>query len=88
MLLRLRGRTTLGATLEEVLSSSANKLEAAGGRLYLTGLSEAAHREVSRIAKLEISWPARLYEVTPIIGESTREAREHAEAWLVRKRSG
>lgn len=84
VILRLRGRTTLGATLEEVLSAYANKLEAAGGRLYLTGLSEAAHREVSRMAKLEISGPARVYAETAVRGESTHEAHADAEAWLVR----
>lgn len=83
VVLRLRGRTSLGATLEEVLARYAQKLAAAEGRLYLTGLSERAHKEAVRMAKLRLSGPVRTYEVTPVLWESTRAARAHAQAWLV-----
>jgi len=86
VILRLRGRATLGATLEEVLANYADKLEAAGGRLYLTGLSSEAHNEVVNMAKLHLSGPAWPYPLTPIVGESTQKARDHAEAWLVNRR--
>ncbi len=82
--LRLRGRTKLGATLEEVLSKYAEKLEAAGGRLYLTGLGKEAHEEAVQMRKLQVSGPVRAYEVTPIIGKSTGDAQADAEAWLIR----
>lgn len=83
VVLRLRGRTGLGATLEEVLSRYADKLAEVGGRLYLTGLSEQAHEEVIRMSKLSLIGPVRAYMVTPIIGESTAEAQDDAKAWLV-----
>ena len=83
VVLRLHGRTSLGATLEEVLSKYAEKLEAAGGRLYLTGLGKRAYREVARMTKLRLKGPVRAYEVTPIVGQSTHNARVHAKAWLV-----
>jgi SulP family sulfate permease len=88
VVLRLRGRTSLGATLEEVLSRYAEKLAAVGGRLYLTGLGERAHHEVVAMAKLHLSGPVRAYEVTPILGESTHAARADAEAWLVGLKQG
>jgi SulP family sulfate permease len=37
VVLRLRGRTTLGATLFRILAAYAEQLAAAGGRLYLSG---------------------------------------------------
>jgi SulP family sulfate permease len=83
VVLRLRGRHTLGATLIDVLSRYADALQAASGRLYLTGVSEHAHDQIVRTGKLHLSGPVRVHEATQVIGESTREARAEAEAWLV-----
>ncbi len=83
VVLRLRGRTTIDATLAQVLSDYARQLEAADGRLYLTGLGERAYGEVERSGKLHLRGPVRAYEVTPIVGQSTGEAYDDAHAWLV-----
>lgn len=83
VILRLHGRTRLGATVEEVLSIYAEKLEAAGGRLYLAGLSDETYDEVARMAKLRRpNGSVRVYHVSGTIGQSTDEARRDAEAWL------
>ena len=47
VVLRLRGRKNLGATLVEVLANYADKLQEAHGRLYLTGISEGAYAQWS-----------------------------------------
>lgn len=83
VVLRLRGRTSVGATLIEVLATYADKLQAVNGRLYLTGLSEEAHDQVVDEGKLPLSGPVRAYEVSPIVGESTRRALADARSWLV-----
>lgn len=83
VILRLRGRTSLGATLVAVLADYAEKLAATGGRLYLSGLSSNALRELAHSQRLDLQGPVRAFEVTPIVGESTRAARADAEAWLV-----
>jgi sulfate permease, SulP family len=83
VVLRLRGRKNFDATLVQVLSDYAKQLEAADGRLYLTGLDERTHDEVERSGKLRLRGPIRAYEVTPILGQSTREAYADAQAWLV-----
>lgn len=80
--LRLRGRATVGATLVEVLANYADKLNAVDGRLYLTGISTEAHDQIVRTGKLRLSGPVRVYEATPILGQSTREAYADAQAWL------
>jgi len=85
VILRLRGRKAIGATLVEVLADYAEKLKAANGRLYLTGVDKKAYDQAVQSGKLRLTGPVRAYEVTPIVGESTREAYSHAQAWLVRQ---
>jgi SulP family sulfate permease len=85
VILRLRGRTNLGATLVEVLANYAEKLEAAHGRLYLTGIGEGAYEQMVRTGKLHLTGPVRVYEATSVRGQSTREAYADAKTWLVGK---
>jgi SulP family sulfate permease len=89
VVLRLRGRTSLGATLVDVLANYADELKAAGGRLYLSGIDHRAREQAARTGKLDFSGPVRLYEATPVIGQSTRAALADAEGWLAaRQESG
>ena len=83
VILRLRGRTNLGATLVEVLANYADKLQAAHGRLYLTGIGEGAYEQLVRTGKLRLTGPVRAYEATSVRGQSTREAVADARTWLV-----
>jgi SulP family sulfate permease len=83
VILRLRGRSTVGATLVEVLARYADKLEAVDGRLYLTGISEQAYDQMRRTGKLRLTGPVRAYEATLFVGEATRQALADARAWLV-----
>jgi SulP family sulfate permease len=88
VVLRLRGRTDVGATLTEVLARYADKLREAGGRLYLSGLSKDAYEHVAHSGKLRLGEPLPAYEATSILGESTRTAYEDARAWLVERTEG
>ncbi|HEU4594692.1 MAG TPA: SulP family inorganic anion transporter [Pyrinomonadaceae bacterium] len=85
VILRLRGRNNIGATLVEVLANYADKLQEANGRLYLTGISEGAYEQVVRTGKLRLTGPVRAYEATPVRGQSTEEAVADARTWLVGK---
>ncbi|KAA9345779.1 SulP family inorganic anion transporter [Adhaeribacter soli] len=86
VILRLRGRKHLGATLVSVLSEYASQLEAANGRLYLTGISEQVNEEVEHSGKLHLNGPIRAFKAEPVLGLSTHNAVEDAEAWLVEKK--
>jgi SulP family sulfate permease len=88
VVLRLRGRTTPGATLVDVLIHYADELRSAGGRLYLSGIDRHAHEQLVHAGKLELSGPIRLYDATPIVGESTHSALADAEAWLADRKEG
>jgi SulP family sulfate permease len=87
VILRLRGRTTFSATLLEVLSNYADKLQEVNGRLYLTGIGQQAHEQMVRTGKLSLSGPVQDYEATPVVWRSTREAVADARTWLVGKRA-
>jgi SulP family sulfate permease len=85
VVLRLRGRTAVGATLTEVLSRYAEKLSEADGRLYLSGLSQDAYDHVTRSGRLRLGGPVSPYQATSILGESTWTAYDDARAWIVER---
>jgi sulfate permease, SulP family len=83
VIMRLRGRTSLGATMIDVLARYAEQLQKMQGRLYLTGISDEVSRQIVRTGKLELTGPVQVHEATRVLGESTREALAHAQTWLV-----
>jgi SulP family sulfate permease len=83
VVLRMRGRTTVGATLIDELSTYAERLKAVNGRLYLTGIGEHVREQMVRTGRLHEADPVRVYAATPIVGESTRQAIADARTWLV-----
>ena len=83
VVLRLRGRTFLGATFVKVAAGYAERLAAADGRLYLSGLDPHLAERLRHTGRLD--GPVRIFEATPLVGESTEEARHAAQEWLVDK---
>lgn len=83
VILRLRGRTVIGATLVHVLSGYSASLRRAHGRLYLSGITDEAHDQLIRNGELHLSGPVRAYEATPIVWQSTQRAYAAARTWLV-----
>jgi len=86
VILRLRGRTTVGATLVDVITHYADDLKRTGGKLYLTGIGSNVHRQLRQMMERHLSGPVRIYEATTVRGESTQKALADAEAWLVNGR--
>jgi SulP family sulfate permease len=84
VILRLRGRTTLGSTFLAVIGAYAARLESLDGQLYLSGLDEtlAAKWESDKLP--ERAGSIRLYPATPRIGESTYAAFLSASGHSVR----
>ncbi len=83
VVLRLRGRTTLGATFFTVVSGYAARLDAVGGRLYLTGLDPDVATRLRRPVNDPLTGTARLFEAPPRLGASTTAALEDATTWQV-----
>ncbi len=70
VVLRLRGRTSLGATFIKVAGDYADSLTEVGGRLYLSGLQPSLTERLRRNGSIE--GPERAFQATPVLGESIR----------------
>jgi SulP family sulfate permease len=81
VVLCLRGRTMLGATSYTVLAGYARQLGDVGGRLYLAGVDPALMAQARRTGTIPDDGPLRLYEASPVIGESSLQAFHDAQAW-------
>jgi SulP family sulfate permease len=83
VVLRLRGRTSLGATFLVVVTDYARQLAVVGGRLYLTGTDRRLAEWFHRSGGLALDGPIRIVQATEVVGESTARALRDAETWLV-----
>jgi SulP family sulfate permease len=83
VVLRLRGRTAVGATFVKVLADYAAALHAVGGRLYLSGVDHGLAELLRRTDRVDVSGPVRVFEATELVGESTGRALHEAETWAV-----
>jgi SulP family sulfate permease len=80
VVLRLRGRTTLGATSFKMLTDYAGTLEAAGGRLFLSGVAPALLEQFTRTGGAGAK-RIHVFPATDVIGESSAEAYRIAAEW-------
>ena len=83
VILRLRGRTTLGATFFLVIADYARLVAAEGGRLYLSGLDAAVAAQWTQGGYAERNAQVRLYTASPRIGASTLRAFHDAQSHAV-----
>jgi SulP family sulfate permease len=82
VVLRLRGRTSVGATLIEVLDGYADDLAEVNGRLYLSGVDERLATQLQRAGKLDLDRAVHLVPALAVFGASTLQAIQNASAWL------
>ena len=80
VILRLRGRTTLGSTFLSVASDYADRLQRNGGRLYLTGLDPAVLKVWESESLTKRLTGVQLYPATEVMGAGTRNALLDANA--------
>ena len=83
VVLRLRGRTSLGATFFRILATYAEQIGAAGGRLYVSGLDSDMAALLARTVPVTAEPPERVFGATPVLGEATWAALHEAQAWVV-----
>jgi SulP family sulfate permease len=82
VILRLRGRGSLGSTFFGVIADYADQLTAAGGRLYLSGVDQAMVHRFEHSQQSEVRKKITIFPATDVLGQSTHEAVEDARAWL------
>ncbi|MBZ2195850.1 SulP family inorganic anion transporter [Occultella gossypii] len=86
VVLRLRGRTTLGVTFFTVVSEYARRLEVNGGRLYLSGLGTDMVKYWDEERLSGVGAALEVFPATEVVGESTTHAMEAASSRRVRHR--
>ncbi len=82
VVIRLRGRAVLGSTSFAVLSDYVDRLQAVGGRLYLSGVDEATLRQIRRNRTVEREGVVEIFTASKVVGEASLEAYRAAKAWL------
>ncbi|MEU7907631.1 SulP family inorganic anion transporter [Actinoplanes sp. NPDC049118] len=82
VVLRLRGRVTLGATAFLVLCDYAERLTAVGGRLFVSGIEPALLEQARKNRTLENVRGVELFPAGEVVGESTIVAYRAAQRWL------
>jgi sulfate permease, SulP family len=75
VVLRLRGRTRVGATLIEVLDKYADELAEVGGRLYLSGVDEQLIKQLHNSGKLDLNRTVQLVFLPQPTGPTMRYCR-------------
>ncbi|MDH2416285.1 SulP family inorganic anion transporter [Nocardioides sp. CER19] len=86
VVLRLRGRTSLGATFFGVVAAYAADLHDRGGRLYLSGVDQDVVARFQRTQAVDVRGMVQVFRATPVLGESTVAAVADATDWLVEAR--
>ncbi len=88
LVVRLRGRTGLGATFQQVLERYSQHLAAGGNRIYLSGLAPDVLDQLERLGVLGRCSNLRVMPATPYVGESTELAVVAAREWVAQASAG
>jgi SulP family sulfate permease len=86
VVLRLRGRTSMGATFYSVLADYVSRLEAVGASLTITGLSDTVLAQMRKVGRFSVDGPITLLPATETLFESTEKGYRSATAWVVAHR--
>ena len=81
-IVRLRGRTALSATGFAVLAAYAERLEAQGGRLYLSGIDPSLVEQFRHTRKVDMGGRVHVFAAEAVIGDSSAHAYAEAERWV------
>jgi len=82
VVLRLRGRTTLGATALIVLADYAERISAAGGHLYLSGVQPDLSEQLHSTHRVDLHDDVTVIPASGTILESTQKALDDAQTRL------
>ena len=82
VVLRLRGRTSLGATFAAVIADYVGRLDNVDGHLILSGVQSPMLAKVERTVTTPAGGRIEVYEATNVLGESTNLAIDAGLQWL------
>jgi len=82
VILRLRGRTNLGSTIFNVLERYAHELARHGGKLVLSGVSDALYLQLKRTDLFKLVGEENVVRADRRPAAAMRRAIAAAQAWL------
>jgi sulfate permease, SulP family len=82
VVLRLRGRTSLGATFAAVITDYVGRLDNVDGHLILSGVQSPMLAKVERTVTSRAAARLEVFEATAVLGESTNLAIDAGLQWL------
>jgi SulP family sulfate permease len=82
VILRLRGRESIGSTFLKILERYAGELRQQGGKLMLSGVSEGVLKQLEKTGSFEAIPREDIFLATDVLGESTVRAIDAAQTWL------
>ena len=82
MVLRLRGRMSLGATFAAVIADYVGRLDSVDGHLILSGVQSPMLAKIERTVTARPAGRIEVFEATTVIGESTNLAIDAGLQWL------
>jgi len=83
VILRLHGRIQIRSTLIIILERYAQKLQANGGKLILSGVNEKVKEQLDKTETTETIPEEDIFMATNKLGASTKAAIEAANLWLI-----
>ena len=67
-----------------MVGNYAERLAAVDGRLFISGVDPTLVKQAAQVGALAADGPFRVFGATELLGESTHQALEEADAWIVR----
>ena len=67
-----------------VLERYAQRIEAAGGRPYLSGVDPGLLEQFRRTRRVDVDRRVRVFVATEVVGDASALAYRQGEAWLAR----
>jgi SulP family sulfate permease len=86
VVLRLRGRVSLGATFFQVVAGYASDIEASGGRFYVSGVDPALIQQMERNGMVPLKASLGVFQAESVLGASTSAAIADAGEWLMERK--
>jgi SulP family sulfate permease len=82
VIFRMRNSTEIGSTFVQATERYAEQLQANGGKLLLSGVSDRVREQLIVTETTDTISEDAIYMATAVIGESTRTAIAAAEEWV------
>ena len=85
VILRMHGRSRIGSTFIQIVERYAGRLQANGGKLVLSGISQNVWEQLERTETFEAIPEVDVFMADDTLGNATRQAASAAKEWLAQE---